>query len=101
MSISFACPNCSKSYRVGDQLGGKRVKCKGCGQPVEIPPAVEGDIPLTPDPIDELAPAPVTTTTRIVYVEAAEDPSAMAAMLEKMPPWARKGLAILDRFRPR
>jgi hypothetical protein len=40
MPIDLQCPRCSKRYRVGDQLAGKKVKCKGCGY--IIPLAVSG-----------------------------------------------------------
>lgn len=33
---------CGRSYRVKDDLGGRSIRCKSCGEPVEIPHA-EGD----------------------------------------------------------
>ncbi len=39
MPISFACGQCGRSYRVDDTLGGRRVACKSCGAPLDIPAA--------------------------------------------------------------
>jgi WD40 repeat protein len=36
MAIDLQCPRCSKRYRVGDQLAGKKVKCKGCGYIIPV-----------------------------------------------------------------
>lgn len=36
MAISIQCPQCSRSYQVGDELAGKRVQCK-CGQKLTVP----------------------------------------------------------------
>lgn len=37
MSISVTCPGCAHAYQVNDRLGGKRVKCKGCGGVIRVP----------------------------------------------------------------
>lgn len=37
MAILFGCPGCGKTLRVGDNLGGKRCKCPGCGVLLDIP----------------------------------------------------------------
>ena len=39
MSISVVCPGCDKKYRVKDEMAGKRIKCRACGQIVPIPGA--------------------------------------------------------------
>jgi hypothetical protein len=44
MSISFTCDACGKRYKVGDQLAGKRVKCKICGGRMQVP-----ELPGSPD----------------------------------------------------
>lgn len=49
MSISFACDFCSRKYRVGDELSGRKVKCKECGAELTIP---------RPDPVFSAKPAP-------------------------------------------
>jgi hypothetical protein len=37
MSIVFTCENCGKEFTVGDELGGKKGRCKGCGEIMRIP----------------------------------------------------------------
>ena len=37
MTISFQCPDCQKSFRVRNELAGKRVSCKSCGKAIRIP----------------------------------------------------------------
>ena len=53
MSISFACPTCSRKISVSDTAAGKRGKCPGCGNVVNVPGL---DDPFAP----KWAPAPVT-----------------------------------------
>ena len=36
MSIVIKCPGCGKDYKLRDELGGKRVKCK-CGHAMVVP----------------------------------------------------------------
>ena len=36
--ISVSCP-CGRTYRVSDQHGGKRIRCKGCGHAFDVPAA--------------------------------------------------------------
>jgi hypothetical protein len=35
--VSFACPGCSKSLKVKDELAGKKVRCPGCQKAVAVP----------------------------------------------------------------
>jgi len=37
--IEIRCGSCQRLFRVKDGLGGKRVKCLGCGEPVAVPTA--------------------------------------------------------------
>lgn len=37
MPIKVQCPSCSKSFKAKDELAGRRVKCPGCKQPINIP----------------------------------------------------------------
>jgi hypothetical protein len=37
MPITFKCSECGKAYRVKTELAGKRFKCKGCGEPLQVP----------------------------------------------------------------
>ncbi len=50
MTISFSCSSCGAPFRVGDEWGGKSVKCKKCGTPLLVP---------TIDQISHSAPPPV------------------------------------------
>ncbi|WP_422931792.1 HEAT repeat domain-containing protein [Singulisphaera sp. PoT] len=67
MAISFACPNCRKSYDVDDKLAGKKGRCKACGTIMLIPakPAPRANEPTFLDDYDEddeggSAPAPTS-----------------------------------------
>ena len=57
MPISFRCPSCGKTFKVGEDLAGKRAKCN-CGQVFKIP------APAQPAPAQPAAtpPAPVPPT---------------------------------------
>lgn len=44
MSIEVACPGCKKQYRVGDNLAGKKIRCKACDKVFLVnPPADDAD----------------------------------------------------------
>lgn len=36
MAISTECPSCGRSYRVKDELDGRKIRCKDCGEPFQI-----------------------------------------------------------------
>jgi DNA-directed RNA polymerase subunit RPC12/RpoP len=42
MSISLSCPNCLKTYRVGDDKIGRSITCKECGTRITIAPTKSG-----------------------------------------------------------
>ncbi|MHC2067038.1 zinc ribbon domain-containing protein [Bremerella sp. T1] len=50
--IKFSCPSCGKNYTIGEELFGKRVQCKKCGDKIRLPSKPEGD--------DETLPASAT-----------------------------------------
>jgi predicted Zn finger-like uncharacterized protein len=86
--IEVACPKCAKQYRLADELAGKRVRCKDCGETITVPqPATvgasagadEGDIPLSAPPPMPATPAP----TRVVAPAVAPAASAPAATRPK------------------
>lgn len=35
--IAFTCPTCHKTFRVKEELAGKKAKCSGCGQIMQLP----------------------------------------------------------------
>ena len=43
MTIEFECPDCSREYRVKDELAGRNVTCKGCGEKISIPDPYAAD----------------------------------------------------------
>ncbi len=50
MPISFQCPECAKSFKVGDELAGKKARCK-CGAAIQVPQPVA---PAQQQPVDPL-----------------------------------------------
>src|SRR6266498_1022663 len=60
MAISTSCPNCEAVFRLSEELEGKTVKCKKCGDKFVVPDAgatgVEPGLPVPrPDEVDEPA----------------------------------------------
>ncbi len=41
MTIEFECPECSRKYRVKDELAGRKVSCKDCGSRISVPDGYE------------------------------------------------------------
>jgi len=50
--IEFVCPHCNKSLRVKSEVAGKKGKCPGCSQMIQVPVQVEE---VVVDPLDQLA----------------------------------------------
>jgi len=42
MPIRFSCPNCNKQFKAKDSFAGKKVKCSGCAQVIQVPAASAG-----------------------------------------------------------
>lgn len=36
MAIDTECPSCGRTYRVKDELDGRKIRCKDCGEPFQI-----------------------------------------------------------------
>src|SRR5436309_3530790 len=53
-TITFACPACKHTLKVGADKAGRKAKCNKCGNPLTIPAAV-----APPPPIPQPALAPV------------------------------------------
>ena len=45
------CGNCHKKYRTADNMAGKRLRCKECGQAIVVPAAVTAPKPATAVPV--------------------------------------------------
>lgn len=65
--IEIACPKCAKGYRLADKFAGKKVKCKQCGQNIQIkglPPGVvpERTPPPMPSPTPSVPASPATAS---------------------------------------
>lgn len=73
MSIDVTCPGCQKVYPVPEALAGKTIKCKACGEFMDVPaarpakPVVAKALPATP--------LPAKSAPRVV-VEDEDDPPA-------------------------
>ena len=37
--INFACPACGKAFDVKEEFAGRRTKCRGCGESIQVPAA--------------------------------------------------------------
>src|SRR5262245_40935688 len=55
LNIDFQCDQCGKHYAAGDNLAGKKLKCKNCGKVLRIPG--------TPPPKAESPTAPATASS--------------------------------------
>lgn len=53
MSIPLQCPHCRSVMRVGDQFGGKAVKCPQCNDVFKVPPARAILVAAAPPSIEE------------------------------------------------
>ena len=63
MSLAFECP-CGRRYHVGEELAGKVVRCKQCGEKIRIPNATSSGPDLDLYGLDEGEPAPSVTIPR-------------------------------------
>lgn len=44
MAIKTECPSCGKDYRVKDELDGRKIRCKECGEPFQVQIAEVDDV---------------------------------------------------------
>src|SRR5438067_703406 len=47
MPLSVSCGNCGKSFKVADELAGRRVRCPACQSVVAVPSLSAGPPPVT------------------------------------------------------
>jgi hypothetical protein len=64
MSIIARCEGCQKSYKVADQLAGKRMRCKACGHVVTVPAVAPPPLPVEDDDLIPLAPTVAESAPR-------------------------------------
>lgn len=65
--IEIACPKCKKGYRLSDKFAGKKVKCKQCGQLLQIRDLPPGTIPASvPAALPKATPAQPPMTAQAV-----------------------------------
>lgn len=58
MPLSIACPQCKKTYRVGDETAGKQVRCQQCSTVFIAQQIGQQPAAPAPDPLAELAALP-------------------------------------------
>src|SRR5262249_12610359 len=77
--IRFPCPHCHRTISAPDHVGGKRAKCPGCEQPIDIPATVVEDgfqVVQNPEVVSdfEVVDNPVKPPARPVAKPAARKP---------------------------
>jgi hypothetical protein len=68
MAIAFSCPECSKAYKVKDELAGKSVTCKQCKAAIRVPMAAP--VAAAPSPEVESLAVDVLVESKSHAVEA-------------------------------
>lgn len=58
MGVEIRCSRCLKQYVVAETLAGKRVKCRECGSPVDVPPLGSPAQPALPRDLSDLLDEP-------------------------------------------
>jgi phage FluMu protein Com len=58
MSISIQCRGCEKKLKVKDELGGKRIRCPGCGQINQVPAASPDTAPASSAAVEPIGVKP-------------------------------------------
>ena len=54
VTIEFSCTHCNKPLSTGDDKAGRKAKCPGCGEPVEVPTVNTDGIDMTPQIVPPL-----------------------------------------------
>lgn len=75
MGLTARCGGCKKVYKVGENLAGKKVKCKQCGEVFVVPKVVTGVL-LGAEPAVKKAAPPVRAAAKRPAAEASDDPFA-------------------------
>ena len=74
MPLTITCPQCRKSYRMGDQTAGKQVRCQQCSTVFVAQPAAAA----IPDPLADIPALPPAPNPLGPRVTAAVQPAASA-----------------------
>jgi hypothetical protein len=91
MAITFACPGCKQTYRVPDDVAGRKTQCKKCGMMLLVPSAVTRP---APPPAAPIAPTPMAPPTpEAVWENVTQAPAEPAPRIVKRR--SRKKLFIL------
>ncbi len=88
--ITFACPSCSKTFKVADDLAGRKAKCP-CGESLTVPQA-EPSVAPPAAPTASPAPAPLAEPTPVA--SPAPPPVASEATPTSIRPRSRFYVAI-------
>lgn len=78
--MKVSCPSCSKSLSVGDDFGGRRVKCPGCKSVFQVPASA----PITVEPVEE--PMETEVSDRPLPAKRSAAPPPPAAVQPGTPP---------------
>lgn len=84
-TINFKCSGCSRPMNVRSDLGGKKIRCKGCGG-VTVVPAAASDATPASAPSPEPAPAAIPPPDLATPAPAAVAAKAMTPMPAVVPP---------------
>ena len=79
--MKISCPSCTKSLSVGDDFGGRRVKCPGCHEVFQVPSAA----PIVVEPVAESTETEVSDRP-LPMKKSAAPPPAPAALKTGTPP---------------
>ena len=81
MPITVVCTNCGRSYAADESLAGRRVRCRGCGEIVQIPFVDEaGPAPQDFGGFDQPEPGPGDDATMATHAGFPADDGAPAAL---------------------
>lgn len=80
--IEFNCPTCQMHYRVGDELAGKRARCKHCGGEFQVPlPGTSPAVVPSGYPVAAATGQPVTAMQPVAAAVPAPTPRSSEAIL--------------------
>src|SRR4051812_9527996 len=79
MPIDVTCPGCQTVYPVPEALAGKTIKCKGCGEMMEVTAAAPAAKPVAAKPVAAkpltVRPLPAKAAPRVVVDDEDDGPA--------------------------